>query len=83
MSREDLANSQVRQVPVGLFDRTQLKRLRPAAEEIVWLLGRGYPLHTSVEIVGKRCSVSSRERMRDEPKPYFPASRLYSFSPSP
>jgi hypothetical protein len=46
-----------------LFDRTQLKRLRPAAEEIVWLLGRGYPLHTSVEIVGNHHQLEARQRL--------------------
>ena len=46
-----------------LFDRTQLKRLRPAAEEIVWLLGRGYPLMTAVEWVGNHHQLEARQRL--------------------
>jgi hypothetical protein len=46
-----------------LFDRTQLKRLKPAAEEIVWLLGRGYPLHTAVEVVGNHHQLEARQRL--------------------
>src|SRR3954470_12015863 len=48
---------------VRLFDRTQLKRLKPAAEEIVWLLGRGYPLHTAVEVVGNHHQLEARQRL--------------------
>ncbi|MDB4967883.1 MAG: hypothetical protein JWN44_3572 [Myxococcales bacterium] len=45
-----------------LFDRSQLKRMRPAAEEIVWLLGRGYPLATAVELVGNHHQLEARQR---------------------
>jgi len=48
---------------VRLFDRTQLKRMRPAAEEIVWLLGRGYPLATAVEVVGNHHQLEARQRL--------------------
>jgi hypothetical protein len=46
-----------------LFDRTQLKRLRPAAEEIVWLLGRGYPMSAAVETVGNHHQLEARQRL--------------------
>jgi hypothetical protein len=46
-----------------LFDRSQLRRMRPAAEEIVWLLGRGYPLHTAVELVGNHHQLEARQRL--------------------
>ncbi len=46
-----------------LFDRTQLKRLKPAAEEIVFLLGRGYPLHTAVDVVGNHHQLEQRQRL--------------------
>jgi hypothetical protein len=46
-----------------LFDRTQLKRMRPAAEEIVFLLGRGYPLATAVEVVGGHHQFETRQRV--------------------
>src|SRR5262249_15203804 len=42
---------------------TQLKRLKPAAEEIVWLLGRGYPLHTAVDVVGNHHQLEARQRL--------------------
>ena len=46
-----------------LFDRSQLKRMRPAAEEIVWLLGRGYPLATAVDVVGNHHQLEARQRL--------------------
>lgn len=46
-----------------LFDRTQLKRLKPAAEEIVFLLGRAYPQHTAVEVVGNHHQLEARQRL--------------------
>src|SRR5262249_20412887 len=46
-----------------LFDRAQLKRMRPAAEEIVWLLGRGYPLTTAVDVVGNHHQLEARQRL--------------------
>jgi hypothetical protein len=46
-----------------LFDKTQWKRMRPAAEEIVWLLGRGYPLATAAEVVGNHHQLESRQRV--------------------
>ncbi len=46
-----------------LFDRAQWKRMRPAADEIVWLLGRGYPLTTATEVVGNHHQLEARQRM--------------------
>lgn len=46
-----------------LFDRTQLRRMRPAAEEVVWLLGRGYPMATAVEVVGDHHQLEARQRL--------------------
>ncbi len=46
-----------------LFDRTQLKRMRAAAEEIVFLLGRGYPSHTAVDVVGTHHQLEARQRL--------------------
>ena len=46
-----------------LFDRTQLKRLKPAAEEIVFLLGRGYPVATAVDVVGNHHQLAARQRL--------------------
>jgi hypothetical protein len=46
-----------------LFDKTQWKRMRPAAEEIVWLLGRGYPLATAIEVVGNHHQLEARQRL--------------------
>lgn len=48
---------------VRLFDRTQLKRMRPAAEEVTWLLGRGYPMHTAVDVVGNHHQLEARQRL--------------------
>ncbi len=48
---------------VRLFDRTQLKRMRVAAEEIVFLLGRGYPMHTAVDFVGNHHQLEARQRV--------------------
>jgi hypothetical protein len=48
---------------VRLFDRTQLKRLRAPAEEIVFLLGRGYPMATAVDVVGNHHQLESRQRL--------------------
>lgn len=46
-----------------LFDRTQWKRMRPAAEEIVFLLGRGYPVATAVDVVGNHHQLEARQRL--------------------
>jgi hypothetical protein len=46
-----------------LFDRSQLKRMRAAAEEIVFLLGRGYPGATAVEVVGNHHQLEARQRI--------------------
>lgn len=46
-----------------LFDRTQLKRLRAPAEEIVFLLGRGYPLATAIDVVGDHHQLEARQRL--------------------
>jgi len=46
-----------------LFDRSQLKRMRPAAEEIVFLLGRGYPIATAVDVVGNHHQLEARQRL--------------------
>ena len=46
-----------------LFDRSQLKRMRPAAEEIVFLLGRGYPSATAVDVVGNHHQLEGRQRI--------------------
>jgi hypothetical protein len=37
--------------------------MRAAAEEIVFLLGRGYPLHTAVEVVGNHHQLEARQRL--------------------
>jgi hypothetical protein len=46
-----------------LFDKTQLRRMRVAAEEVVWLLGRGYPLAGAVEFVGNHHQLEARQRL--------------------
>jgi hypothetical protein len=46
-----------------LFDRTQLQRLRAPSEEVVWLLGRGYPLATAIEFVGNHYQLEARQRL--------------------
>jgi hypothetical protein len=46
-----------------LFDRSQLARLRAPAQEIVWLLGRGYPLATAVTVVGDHHQLDARQRL--------------------
>ena len=46
-----------------LFDRSQLKRMRAAAEEIVFLLGRGYPSATAVDVVGNHHQLEARQRL--------------------
>jgi hypothetical protein len=46
-----------------LFDRAQLRRMRAPAEEIVWLLGRGYPLATAVDFAGNHHQLESRQRL--------------------
>ena len=46
-----------------LFDRTQLKRMRAPAEEVVWLLGRGYPLSTAIDLVGNHHQLEARQRL--------------------
>jgi hypothetical protein len=46
-----------------LFDRSQLKRMRAAAEEVVFLLGRGYPAATAVDVVGNHHQLETRQRV--------------------
>jgi hypothetical protein len=46
-----------------LFDRTQLKRMKLAAEEVVYLLGRGYPAATAVDVVGNHHQLEARQRV--------------------
>ena len=46
-----------------LFDRTQLKRLRAPAEEVVWLLARGYPLAAAIEFAGNHHQLEARQRL--------------------
>jgi hypothetical protein len=46
-----------------LFGPAQLPRLRRAADEIVWLLGRGYPMASAVTFVGARHQLEARQRL--------------------
>jgi hypothetical protein len=46
-----------------LFERDQLRRMRGPAEEIVWLLGRDYPLGGAVEFVGNHHQLEARQRL--------------------
>ncbi len=46
-----------------LFDRSQWKRMKLAAEEIVYLLGRGYPAATAVDVVGNHHQLEGRQRI--------------------
>jgi hypothetical protein len=48
---------------VRLFDRGQLQRMKPAAQEIVYLLGRGYPLATAITVVGDHHQLEARQRL--------------------
>lgn len=46
-----------------LFGPEALPLLRTAAEEVVWLLGRGYPVGTVVDFVGSRHQLRTRQRV--------------------
>ncbi|HEY2744009.1 MAG TPA: DUF434 domain-containing protein [Polyangia bacterium] len=46
-----------------LFDRSQWKRMKLAGEEIVYLLGRGYPVATAVDVVGNHHQLEARQRL--------------------
>lgn len=46
-----------------LFGEPQVPKLRVAAEEIAWLLERGYPLDTVIDLVGGRHQLESRQRL--------------------
>lgn len=46
-----------------LFDRGQLQRMKPAAQEIIYLLGRGYPLQTAIGVVGDHHQLEARQRL--------------------
>jgi len=44
------------------FSPAELPRLRRAASELAWLLGRGYPAKASVKLVGDRHALTKRQR---------------------
>jgi hypothetical protein len=46
-----------------LFGARQLPALRAAAQDLCWLLDRGYALHSATELVGNRHNLTSRQRM--------------------
>jgi hypothetical protein len=46
-----------------LFAPSQLERLRTAAEEVVWLLGRDYAMATAVTVVGDHHQLALRQRL--------------------
>jgi hypothetical protein len=46
-----------------LFSGAELERLRPAARELAWLLGRGYPLAGALALVGGHHQLKERQRM--------------------
>lgn len=48
---------------VTLFAPAQWPTLRRAAEELVWLLDRGYALRSAAELVGNRHSLTARQRL--------------------
>lgn len=45
------------------FATTELPRLRQAADDLCWLLSRGYPGKTAVGLVGDRYELRDRQRM--------------------
>src|SRR5438270_6241510 len=47
----------------GLFDPTHWPALRAAADEIGWLLDRGYALRSSLALVGDRHRLVQRQRL--------------------
>jgi hypothetical protein len=46
-----------------LFGAASLPKLRAAAEEVVWLLGRGYPMVAAVRAVGDHHQLELRQRL--------------------
>jgi hypothetical protein len=46
-----------------LFSPKAVPRLRAAARELAWLLGRGYPMAGALELVGSRHQLETRQRM--------------------
>lgn len=46
-----------------LFAEKQLPALRAAAADLCWLLDRGYAARSSIELVGNRHNLTSRQRM--------------------
>lgn len=46
-----------------LFGAEALPRLRPALEEVSWLLGRGYPSSTALSVVGDHHQLEARQRL--------------------
>jgi hypothetical protein len=46
-----------------LFAVRQLAKLRGAADELCWLLDRGYALRSALELVGNRHTLTARQRM--------------------
>ncbi|MBQ9012875.1 MAG: DUF434 domain-containing protein [Bacilli bacterium] len=45
------------------FSSEEIKRLKYAQEEVVWLLNRNYPISNIIDFVGGRHQFSSRQRM--------------------
>jgi hypothetical protein len=46
-----------------LFSPVERARLLPASEEIVWLLGRGYPIESTLALVGGHHQLTARQRL--------------------
>ncbi len=46
-----------------LFGDDRLEVLHRAADEVVWLLGRDYPIETAVRVVGDHHQLESRQRL--------------------
>jgi hypothetical protein len=46
-----------------LFAPSELPRLRVAAEEVAWLVGRGYPKEVAVKAVGGHHQLATRQRL--------------------
>jgi hypothetical protein len=46
-----------------LFDAAQWPALRAAAQDLFWLLDRGYATRSAIELVGNRHNLTSRQRM--------------------
>ena len=44
------------------FSNEAIEKLRYAQEEVVWLLNRGYPIGSIINLVGGRYQFSSRQR---------------------